>query len=183
MANAASEQASDTKPAVGWRIKIGFALFLFSLVGFPLLIPLMALVGVSGTRIAAVTGGLLVAAELTMVLGAAIAGKDGFAYIKATVFGVLKRYGPPKTVSRMRYRIGLVMFILPVLLGWAAPYFGDRIPGFETHTMVYAIAGDVLFAISLLVLGGDFWGKLQSLFIHNAYAVIPEKPSATGPAH
>ena len=182
MANVDSEQLGDTLPAVGWRIKLGFALFLTSLIGFPLLIPLMALIGLSGERIAAVTGGLVLAAELMMVAGAAIAGKDGFAYIKSTVFGYLKPLGPPKTVSRVRYRIGLVMFILPLLLGWAAPYFGDHIPGFETNMLIYGIAGDVILAASLFVLGGDFWEKLRSLFIHGAYAVIPEKASATGSA-
>ncbi len=175
MANVNSEQPGDTQPAAGWRIKVGFALFLISLIGFPLLIPLMGLFGVSGSRIAAVTGGLMLAAELMMVAGAAIAGKDGFAYIKKTVFGYLKPFGPPRTVSRLRYRIGLVMFVLPLLLGWAGPYFGDRIPAFDTHTLVYGIAGDVMLAVSLFVLGGDFWEKLRCLFIHRAYAVVPEK--------
>ena len=27
------------------------------------------------------------------------------------------------------------------------------------------------------LLGGDFWEKLRSLFVHRAYAVIPEKPA------
>jgi len=175
MSNAEQEKQGEAQAAPGWRIKLGFALFLISLIGFPLLIPLMGLLGVSGSRIAAITGGIALAAELMMVAGAAIAGKDGFAYIKRTVFGYLKPLGPPRTVSRLRYRIGLVMFVLPLLLGWAAPYFGNLIPAFDKHTLVYGIAGDVMLAVNLFVLGGDFWEKLRSLFVHRAYAVIPEK--------
>jgi hypothetical protein len=46
--------------------------------------------------------------------------------------------------------------------------------------MTYAVGGDLLLFISLFVLGGDFWNKLQSLFVHDATAVIPQKPSAHG---
>ena len=118
-----------------------------------------------------VTG--LVAAEIMMVAGAAIAGKDGFAYIKARVFGFLKSYGPPQTVSRMRYRIGLAMFVLPVLLGWAWPYAANVYDGLDEHTLLLGIAGDLVLLAGLFVLGGDFWDKLRSLFMHGAYVVFP----------
>lgn len=159
----------------GWRIKVGFALLLLSLIGLPLLGVLLAVSGIAGELLGAVSGGLVVAAEVMMIAGAAIAGKEGFAQIKAKVFGYLKPLGPPKTVSRMRYRIGLVLFFLPMLLGWAAFYIADHIPGLETNMLAYGIAGDLMLAIGLFVLGGDFWGKLRSLFIHDAYSVVPEK--------
>ena len=152
-------------------------------IGWPILIPVLPFIGISGTQIAAISGVMLVAAELMLVAGVAIAGKDGFAYIKAKVFGVAKAYGPPQTVSRMRYSIGLVMFLIPLLIGWGGPYFGEYIPGFTEQTMTYAIAGDVLLLISLFVLGGDFWDKLRSLFIHDARAVIPEKLAKASAAH
>ncbi len=102
----------------------------------------------------------------------------------ARAFGVFKACGPPQTVSRARYTIGLVMVVIPLLLGWGGPYFGKHIPGFTEQPMIYAIAGDLLLLIGLFVLGGDFWDKLRSLFIHDARALIPKKPAATsGPAH
>lgn len=159
-------------PAPGIRIKIGFAFFIISLAGPPVIIPLMPVFGVSTTTMATVSGVLLVGAELLLLAGAAIAGKDGYAYIKQTVFGFIKSYGPPEQVSKTRYRIGLVLFILPLFIGWAAPYFGDYMPGFNEYTLIYAIAGDVILATSLFVLGGEFWDKLHSLFIHSARAVF-----------
>ena len=182
MNRAETVRAGDEQRKTGWRVKVGFAIFVTS-IGWPVLIPILPLLGVSGTAIATFSGAMLVAAEFMILAGAAIAGKDGFAFIKAKVFGFLKSYGPPKKVSRTRYTIGLVMFVVPLLLGWASPYFGHHIPGFKEHTMTYAVGGDVLLLISLLVLGGDFWDKLQSLFVHDATAVIPEKPSAHGSAH
>ncbi len=179
------EQAVQTgvgQVKAGWRIKVGFALFIVS-IGWPVLIPVFPLIGLSGTQIAAISGVMLVVAELMIVAGVAIAGKDGFAYIKAKVFGVFKAYGPPKTVSRTRYTIGLVMFVIPLLLGWGGPYFGEYIPGFTENTMAYAIAGDLLLLIGLFVLGGDFWDKLRSLFVYDARAKIPEKPATSGAAH
>ena len=172
--------AGQAKP--GWRIKVGFGLFIVSL-GWPVVLPVLPLIGLSGTQIAAFSGAMLVVGELLLLAGVAVAGKDGFAYIKAKVFGVLKAYGPPKTVSRARYIIGLVIFFIPFLFGWGAPYFGEYIPGFTENTKAYAIGGDLMLLVGLVVLGGDFWEKLRSLFIHRAYAVIPEKPAKEGTAH
>ena len=128
MSKSEMKQPGEGKAAAGWRIKVGFALFIFSLIGFPVILALLGLLGVSGTMIAAITGGLVVAAELMMIAGVAIAGKQGFAYIKSKVFGFLKKYGPTKKVSKVRYTIGLLMFIVPLLFGWASPYFGKKFP-------------------------------------------------------
>ncbi len=173
-----TEQAVQTdngQTAAGWRIKVALILLLVSF-GWPVLLPILPFLGFSGTAIAAFSGGMLVVGELLLVSAVAIAGKQGFAYIKAKVFGVLKAYGPPKTVSRTRYIIGLVMFMVPVLIGWGAPYFGDYIPGYEENEFTVSIVGDVLLLVSLGVLGGDFWDKLRSLFLPSARAMIPEKP-------
>jgi hypothetical protein len=178
----AESPSSDQQPQVGWRVKVGFAIFVAS-IGWPVLLPVLPLFGFSGTAVAAFTGVMVVAAEAMILVGAAIAGKEGFAYIKTRVFGFLKSYGPPKQVSRIRYVIGLVMFVLPLLLGWASPYLGHYLPGLKENPLIYALVGDGLLLISLFVLGGDFWDKLRSLFVRDAKAVFPEKPSAHGATH
>lgn len=162
---------SDERPQFGWRVKVGLSIFVVS-IGWPILIPILPLLGVSATATAAVSGVMLVAADVMLVAAAAIAGKEGFAVIKATVFRFLRPYGPPREVSRARYTIGLVMFITPLAFGWASPYFGHHLPGFDGGQLVYAITGDVLLLASLFVLGGGFWDKLRSLFKHDAYAII-----------
>jgi hypothetical protein len=165
---------SDEQAQPGWRVKLGFAIFAMS-IGWPVFVPIMLALGASTTTIAAISGVMVVAAEFMLIAGAAIAGKEGFAFIKATVFGFLRSYGPPREVGRLRYSIGLVMFATPLVFGWASPYFGDHLPGFERAEVIYAISFDVLLLASLFVLGGGFWDKLRSLFIHNAHALIPAK--------
>ena len=63
----------------------------------------------------------LLFAELILLAGVAIGGKQGFGYIKAKVFGIFKAYAPPQTVSPMRYTIGLVIFWLPQLFAMVSP--------------------------------------------------------------
>jgi hypothetical protein len=165
---------NDNQQQATWRIKVGFAIFAVS-IGWPIVIPILPALGVPASAIAAFGGIMLVAAELLMIAGAAIAGKEGFAFIKATAFGFLRSCGPPREVSRTRYKIGLTMFATSILFGWASPYFGHHLPGFQTSKLIYAVAGDVLLLISLFVLGGAFWDKLRSLFQHDAHAIFPDK--------
>ncbi len=175
--NTAKESSA---PKAGWRIKTGFAIFIASLV-WPILLPILKLIGLSAQSIAAFAGVMVVAAEVMLVAGAAVAGKEGFAFIKQRVFGFIKSYGPPQEVSAVRYNIGLVILMLPVLYAFLSPYIGQYIPGLDEHRKVYAIAGDVLLLVGLFLLGGDFWDKLRALFIHKAVAVIPEQPVKSQP--
>jgi hypothetical protein len=112
--------------------------------------------------------------EIGTILAIAIMGKSGFNLMKNRIFGFLKKHGPADRVSLARYRIGLVMFGLPLLFGWISPYLQNMIPRFEENRLLLAAAGDLLFIGSLIVLGGDFWDKVRSLFVHDAIAVLPE---------
>jgi hypothetical protein len=169
--NAKQDQYGKVKAS--WRVKTGFAIFIVS-IAWPVLMPLLPLLGVPTTATAMIAGVMVVAAELMMLAGAAIAGKQGFKLIKQTVIGKLKAFGPPVKVSKTRYRIGLAMFLAPLLLAWAGPYVGHHLPGYEANVLVYAIGGDLIFLTSLFLLGGDFWDKLRSLFVHDATAVMPK---------
>lgn len=163
-------------PKAGWRIKIGFTIFIASIV-WPVLLPILPLIGVSSQSVAALTGVMFVVAEVMMVTAAAIAGKEGFAYIKQRIFGLLKSYGPPRVVSAARYKTGLVMFALPLLYAFLSPYIGKYIPGVADHRVIYAVAGDVLLLLGLVLLGGNFWDKLRALFVHEAVVVMPDHPA------
>jgi len=167
-------ETTSAPPAAGWRFKLGVALFALSMVGPFVLIPLVAALGLSAAMTATMSGGILGGAEVLLIIAAAVLGKSGFAYLKGRVFGILKRYGPPAEVGRTRYHVGLVLFALPVLLGWLAPYTSGLIPGYEGNESTFAIVGDLLVLISLFVLGGDFWDKLRALLVHGAKAVFPE---------
>ena len=159
--------------AEGWRWKLSATLFglsfLVPLVG----VPVVSAFDLSKTMTASVSGGLLLAGELLGVSAVAVAGKSGYALIKKKVLAFLKQYGPPNKVGRMRYRIGLVMFCTPIVFGWGAVYAASVIPAFTRISMPYAVGGDLLLLSSLFVLGGDFWDKIRSLFIHDAEVHFP----------
>lgn len=152
---------------MGWRLKLGVAIFVLSILLPVAGIPLVATLDLSGTVTASVSRALLAGAEVLGVLAVAVMGKAGYIYIKSRVFGLFRRYGPPEEVSRAHYNIGLVMFILPILFGWVTLYVSDWVPNLEENTFAYAIGGDMLLLASLFVLGGDFWDKIRALFVYS----------------
>ena len=159
---------TNDKPPPGWRFQVGI---LFFVLGFlsPLCIPLVTATNLSTAWKTTLSGLFMLGIpELFWLVAAAIMGKPGFNYIKTKVFGTLKRHALPDKVSRTRYRLGLVMLVIPLLYGWLEPYASPLIPGYEKHHVVLAIAGDVILFASLFVLGGEFWDKLRTLFIYEA---------------
>ncbi|MBM9515258.1 transporter suffix domain-containing protein [Desulfogranum marinum] len=165
------ESVKDSSAGAGWRIKIGFTVFILSIT-WPVLIPVLPFIGFSNKSVAAVTGFMFVVAEVMMITAAAIAGKDGFAYIKLKVFSFFKLYTPSRGVSVTRYRIGLIMFTVPLFYSFLSPYIEYYWPGFGEYRIINAIAGDFLLLVGLFLLGGNFWEKLQSLFIHKAIVTV-----------
>jgi hypothetical protein len=168
---AKASRAAETPVVAGWRFKLGVTLFALSLLGPLVIMPLIAGSNLSAAMVTSISGAILIGAEILLVAAAAVMGKSGYAYIKNRAFGFLKQYAPPKEVSRVRYNIGLVIFAVPILFGWLAPYAGTLIPGYEGNVITFAVIGDLLLLISLFVLGGEFWDKLGALFIHNAKSV------------
>jgi len=156
------------QPQTGWRLRIGLIVFI---IGFasPLLIPVITATELPAGWKTVISGALAVGVpEILSIIAIAIMGKTGFNAIKTRLNNMIKKHGPPDRVSRIRYRVGLVMFALPLLFGWLGAYFIHRIPGYEIYRFPVNIAGDLLLVSSLFVLGGDFWVKIKALFIHNA---------------
>ena len=173
-----SEGTEETMRRSGWRIPVGATIFVIGMAA-PLAIPLVAATALPTAWKTVISGALAVGVpEILMLVAAAIMGKEGFAALKRRIGVLVRRHGPPDVVSRARYRVGLVMFTVPLLLGWLGPYLGGHLPGFDTHPLWWHVGGDVVFATSLFVLGGRFWDKLCSLWVHGARAVFPERPSS-----
>ena len=154
--------------STGWRLKLGICLLGLS-VFTPLCgIPLVTLIGLSAAQTTTISGVLLVGAEILGVIAVAVMGKDGYAFLKQRIVGLIRPYAPVKTVSRRRYIFGLVLFILPILFGWLSVYTAKFIPGFTNNPLSYALGGDLMLLVSLYILGGDFWDKIRGLFIYDA---------------
>lgn len=156
-----------------WRFRTGIIVFI---VGFlsPLLIPV-----VTGTNLplawkAALSGLLSVGVpEIFTIAAIALMGKKGFRYLKSGIFEFFKKHAPPDRVSKTRYRLGLVMFMGPLLFGWLGPYVPNMIPGYALQRLWVNLCGDLIFVSGLFMLGGDFWDKIRALFIHEDRAHLP----------
>ena len=150
-----------------WRLRIGTVMFTLSIV-LPLVgVPVVASMDLSVTLAASVSGGLLAGGELMGIAAIVVMGKSGYTFIKSKVFGLFKQYGPPEKVSPLRYKIGLTMFLIPILFGWVSPYLFQFVLDKMQAPLIYVISGDILLLSSLFVLGGEFWEKLRSLFIQD----------------
>lgn len=162
------------KPPV-MRLLIGGFFFLFGLV-CPVFIPLVLLIDLP-TALKTIISGLLALGipELLMLVAIAILGRPGYEYLKSRTFQVFRKYSPPAKVSRTRYMIGLVLFVVPILFGLMLPYVSDLLPLYKENYLVMNITLGLIFLSSLLVLGGNFWDKLRSLFIYNSKAVMVKK--------
>lgn len=157
----------------GWRFPIGVGIFGLGFLA-PLAIPLVTASGLSAAWKTMISGALAVGVpEVMMVIATAVMGKEGFAELKRRVGRFFRRHGPPDDVGATRYKIGLVMFGAPLVLGLLGPYTHHSLPGYESHPLWWHVSGDFMFFASLFVLGGEFWDKLRSLFVHGARAVFP----------
>ena len=180
-------QAATSKigqPSIGLRFRLGLTILIVGWLS-PLLIPVVTRTSLA-TEWKTIISGLLAVGipEVFTVAAIAIMGKSGYNLIKERIFSFFKKHGPPDRVSLNRYRIGLVMFVLPIILGWLGPYGAHKIPGYETHRFTVSVIGDLMFIASLFLLGGDFWDKIRALFVYDARVQIsdckPDLRSSTG---
>jgi len=171
-----STATKNDQPKAGWRFRLGLTILIVGWLS-PLLIPLVTRTALA-TEWKTIISGLLAVGipEVLTVAAIAIMGKSGYNLIKERIFSFFKKHGPPDRVSRTRYRIGLVMFVIPIAFGWLGPYGVHLIPGYEAHRFVVSLIGDVMFVASFFVLGGDFWDKIRALFIHSAEVQVNGQP-------
>jgi hypothetical protein len=176
----ASTAESGGALSAGWRFPVGAMIFALGFAA-PLAIPLVISSDLPTAWKTAIAGALAVGVpEVMMVVAAAVMGKEGFAKLKRRFGRFFTKYGPRERVGRTRYRVGLAMFTLPLLLGWLAPYLGNHLPGYDPRKLIWAVTGDAVFVVSLFVLGGEFWDKLRALFVHGARVVFPSTDSGEG---
>lgn len=117
------------------------------------------------------------APEVLIVVSVALLGKEAFELITSKVRAALHRMKPTGPVSRRRYTVGLVLFLLPLIPTYVMAYTPHLLPDDSPERLYINIAADVLFIVSLFILGGDFWDKLASLFVYDAKAQFPRNSS------
>jgi hypothetical protein len=153
-----------------WRFSCGIALFVVA-VALVLMIPLLAAFGMQPATLAAVTGAVFIINKILLVTVIALLGKAGFQRLKNRLAGYIPRLHSVPPVGPVRHAIGLVMFWLPLTWSILEPYIDYFWPGLRPDRWEYQLAGDLIFVAGFFVLGGNFWEKVQALFIRTARVV------------
>ncbi|MFC1516854.1 hypothetical protein ACFL7E_08895, partial [Thermodesulfobacteriota bacterium] len=111
----AQDVLSDESPPPTWRITLGIVFFLTGLFS-PVFIPLVVKTNLP-TYWKTIISGLLTLGipEVLWMAAVAVLGKPGFIYLKARFFAFLQKHAPPDRVSLTRYRIGLAIFVFPLI--------------------------------------------------------------------
>ncbi len=155
------------------KIYLGIGLLVLSFIA-PFLSFFVAAMNISIAAKATIIGLLTVGVpEVLAVLAVALLGKEAFDLLLSKFRGVFRHLAPRGSVSRLRYRIGLLLFILPIIPTYIMGYAPQFLPDDSTWRLPINIAADVMFISSLFVLGGDFWDKLRALFLYDAKVQFP----------
>jgi hypothetical protein len=164
----ANEAATGQPGPMTGRLILGTSVFVFGML-CPLFVPLVAMSGLSTSWKATLSGVLLLGIpEAFLLVAVAILGKPGYEEMKRRLLAVFRRVRPAGSVSPVRHRIGVAMFMLPVLVGWLHPYVILWLSELAEYELQLAMIPDAIFIGSFFVLGGDFWDKLQALFVRHA---------------
>ncbi len=159
------------------RLFLGAGTFIIGHLAF-LAIPLVSASSLSDGWKTALSGLMLFGVpELSTLLAVVVLGKAGFVALKSRIFGWVGRTLLPSEVSRPRYYVGLVLFLIPFFIGWISPYVLEVMPELIQHQLVIAISGDVTLILGVCMMGGQSWDKMRALFVYNAEIVFP--PTAT----
>lgn len=156
----------------GWRMRLGVACFIAAFAVYLMTFAAVAS-GASTATVATVATIAFILNKVFLVAAVAFLGREGFDWLKKLVFGAVRRHVFPDQVGRLRYGIGLVLFFVPIVLAWLAPYIADLAPSVGRNSVRDGLTGDLLLLVSLFILGGGFWDKLRSLFVREAKVVFP----------
>ena len=66
------------------------------------------------------------------------------------------------------------MLLLHVIYANLTFYAPDIILVYSDNRITMNLIADLLFIVTLFVLGGDFWDKLRALFLYDAKVKLPE---------
>ena len=167
-----SNDVSAPAPKKGWRFYLGIAFFALFLI-CPAFIPFVMLLPISGWWQAAISAALAIGLpEVCALIAVALLGREWFEHLLRPIKRLFQRIGPPRTVSRVRYTLGLVMFCAPLIEGAIFLHSHDWRELYEGWNLIGALVWDGVFVASFFVLGGDFCDKIRALFVHDAKVVF-----------
>lgn len=152
-----------------WRYYLGIVLLIYS--ALPYCIgAILLFFHIPLTKLLVIMGGFIVSAELAFFASAVLLGKTVIEAVKAKIKNIFKRRPAtsPAPISKARHYTGVALLLLSFL-----PYFIAEISFFlgypkteqgHTNLFLLILSSDLIFIVSLFVLGEEFWERLKKLF-------------------
>ena len=164
------------------KFTLGIALLIWSFAacGVLFLIPKLEISGLWASVIAIA---VILSAEVSFLASIALLGRPFFQLIKTQCSKILTlpEPGEPKYMSRQRHRFGIFLFLFSTFPFYAALtllLLGDPDRRIVSAAIALLITGELLFLLSLWVLGPEFREKLRNLFVWSEGPPSPlKKPS------
>ena len=153
------------------RYYVGLAIFILGFLS-PLAIPLLLKTNLRD-GLKTLVSGLLVfgGPEILMILAGLVMGKENLTALKTKVGSWIKPLVPPTYVSKPRFLLGISIFSFCMLESLVHVHWDGIMLWYADFALVYMIFWNVLFLLSLYILGGDFFNRLIGLFqYHNKKA-------------
>jgi hypothetical protein len=94
--------------------------------------------------------------ELLGLLAVLCLGKKNLIHLKNKILAWLNRLKPAAPVSRIRYRVGLVMFLVPLVPTYIMVYAPQWLPDYSPQRLYVNLTADFFFLSSLLCRGVIF---------------------------
>jgi len=163
-----------------WKYYLGLALLVYSFIPI-FTVELLLLLPLSTAEKASLALIYVGSGEVAFISAVALLGKPFVEALKAKIKGFFHRRkpaAPPAPISRTQHAIGVTLFFvsfLPYPIVEAVLIFGNPTGKDVQYLVAAMLAGDVIFIISLFVLGGEFWARLKRLF---AWPGMPETTTA-----
>ncbi len=156
-----------------WKFYLGIALFTYSWIPYIFVFMIMPFLHFSTTEALSISSITLISAESAFAISVVLLGKDFINMIKTKFKGIFSKKGSKissKPISKLRYRIGIILFILtlsiPSILTEVVLYY-DYVDVIGLNNLLYIfLSFDVIFIASLFILGGEFIDKLRELFTY-----------------
>jgi hypothetical protein len=154
----------------GWKFYLGIVLFVYSFIP-SICSTLLLLFDIPVSELLTFVVFVIATGYVAFFASIALLGKTIIAAIKSKLFSFLKfsSLGVDSfRISLFRHIVGIVLLVISFL-----PYFVVEIllfleypSGYDISYLLFylIISGDIVFVISLFVLGSAFWGRLKDLF-------------------
>lgn len=158
-----------------WKYYFGIGLIIYSFLPYIFVFMIMPFLSFTTAEALSISSVILVTAEVAFVSAVALLGKDFINMIKAKFKSKFARKGDEKIfkpISKTRFRIGIILFILtlslPTVLTEVALYY-NYVETIGLNNLLYILLSfDIIFIISLFILGGEFIDKLRGLFTYTS---------------